>query len=57
MKTRLTPFSKLLIVALVIGGIFAVINYVPGLKEKLMPEPEKQQVENTEEDNTSTSGR
>ena len=57
MKTRLTPFSKLLIVALVIGGIFAVINYVPGLKEKLMPEPGQEKIkQENEEDYSSSSG-
>jgi len=37
MKSKLTPFSKLLIVAVVIGAIVVSVNYIPGLKETFYP--------------------
>jgi len=37
MKSRLTPFSKLLIVALVVGGIAAIIYYTP-LRKYVVPD-------------------
>ena len=37
MKSKLTPFSKLLIVAIIIGGLVAAVNYIPGLKEIFYP--------------------
>jgi NitT/TauT family transport system substrate-binding protein len=50
MKTKLTPFSKLLIVALVIGGIVAAVNYIPGLKEIFYPTEKTGIVEDTDND-------
>ena len=37
MKSKLTPFSKLLIVAIIIGGIAAAVYYTP-LRKYIMPE-------------------
>jgi len=37
MKSKLTPFSKLLIVAIIIGGIAAVVYYTP-LRQYVMPD-------------------
>ncbi len=41
MKSRLTPFSKLLIVAIVIGGIAAAVYYTP-LRQYVMPEKDSE---------------
>ncbi|RLD63945.1 MAG: hypothetical protein DRI95_11110 [Bacteroidetes bacterium] len=55
MKSKLTPFSKLLIVAIVIAGIVAAVNYIPGLKEIFYPSEQTSNYEETDEDNTSSN--
>ncbi|RLD73311.1 MAG: hypothetical protein DRJ10_17965, partial [Bacteroidetes bacterium] len=55
MKSKLTPFSKLLIVAIVIAGIVAAVNYIPGLKEIFYPSEQTSNYEDTDEDNTSSN--
>ncbi|MDF1546322.1 MAG: ABC transporter substrate-binding protein, partial [Bacteroidales bacterium] len=41
MKSKLTPFSKLLIVALIVGGIAAVIYYTP-LRQYVIPDADSE---------------
>ncbi len=57
MKSKLTPFSKLLIVALVIGGIVVAVNYIPGLKEIFYPTGQTSNYEDndTDEDYSSSN--
>ncbi len=47
MKSRLTPFSKLLIVAVIVGGIAAAIYYTP-LKKYVIPDENSQNNANNE---------
>ena len=57
MKSKLTPFSKLLIVAIVIAGIVAAVNYIPGLKEIFYPSEQTSSYndEETDEDLSSSN--
>jgi len=55
MKSKLTPFSKLLIVAIVIAGIVAAVNYIPGLKEVFYPSDQTSIDEDSDEDISSSN--
>ncbi len=57
MKSKLTPFSKLLIVAIVIAGVVASVNYIPGLKEIFYPSEQTSSYndEETDEDLSSSN--
>ncbi len=55
MKSKLTPFSKLLIVAVVIASIVAAVNYIPGLKEIFYPTGQTSTNDDADEDEDSPS--
>jgi len=56
MKSKLTPFSKLLIVAVVIGAIVVAVNYIPGLKETFYPTNQSSNNDNNGNDYTPKDG-